>query len=396
MPPEQTFVVMLARGVFRTIPHNNKQRTNMKLLCHLDWLEVYCRRSTLDPPTNAPHLIAKLQPYTTRVYSHVYNVTTDFGVPVATATTDPLSRKSDGGILLDNIMHIKIANYWLYTDKWMDMLQQVLDLFSAEVINISRIDVCGDWQYAANGCPAYKMLHNLAVGKYRKVFQPNWHLHAKSKETLHYNSIGFGSKSSPVFTRFYNKTLELSQATDKPYIRELWKQYGFSDSADVYRTEFSLTGIGKSCVDGETGEVLTVSLDDVSSPKGVTQLFVHWAQRYFDIRVYDNERSNRCTPIKVFPDSPKPYIPLRNPRYATSTRTDRTILNRLMQYLLSNEYDEGDAQAMLYLIKDICDSKNLWDWLGHDYNQLQQMFIDTFITEERQKRQKEESELFPT
>lgn len=357
----------------------------MRLLCNIDWLEVYCKRSTLDPPQNTAHLLCHKEPYTTRVYRDVYRVVTDYGVPVATATCTPLSSKSQGGILLDSIMHIKVANFWLYTDKWRNMLDAVLQMFNATVVNISRLDVCGDWQYAANGCPADKMLQNIAVGKYRKVYQPNWHLHARSEDTLRYNSIGFGSKSSPVFTRFYNKSLELKQAKDKPYIRELWDAFGFSKGKDVYRVEFSLSGVGKMCVDDETGEIITYNIDDICTNRQVCNIFVHLAQRYFDIRVYDNARSSRCTPIQVFPRAPKPYIPVHNITYEESTRTDKTIINRLRRYLLSPKYDDGDALAMLYLIKDIADAKRLWDWLGCSYDDLCAEYIRTHITCETSK-----------
>lgn len=352
----------------------------MKLLCHIDWLEIYCRRhQPLKQPTSTAHLILKHEDYTTRVYKDVYTITTDYHVPVATATLNPLSAKSSGGILDDCVMHIKIANYWLYTDKWYNWLQQLCILFDCDIVNISRLDLCGDWQYAASGCPAAKVLQFLAVGKYRKVYQPNWAMHAKSKDELQYNSIGFGSKSSPVYTRFYNKTLELLQVKDKPYIRQLWESYGFDKTKDVFRTEFSLTGLGKSCVDPDTGEVLTYTIDHLVNPQGVYDIFIHLAQRYFDIRKYDNERTNRCTPIMIFPKAVKPYIPLQNPRYAESTRVDKMILNRLIKYLDSPDYDEGAVQAILYMIKDTCDNKRLWDWLGINYAGLQRKYIHNYV-----------------
>ena len=68
------------------------------------------------------------------------------------------------------------------------------------------------------------------AGRYSKINQANISAHGLDQwDGREWNSISWGAKKSMVTTRFYNKTMELKQVHDKPYIRQAWYLCGLVD-----------------------------------------------------------------------------------------------------------------------------------------------------------------------
>ena len=136
-----------------------------------------------------------------------------------------------------------------------------------------------------------------------------------------WNSISWGSKSSPVYTKMYDKTLELYQPKTntykKPYIRESWLYCGLIDDIDrctlngeqqrVWRVEFSLTSAVKNWVpielDGKQHNYQSLhnTLDVYSSRDRILVMFASLARHYFRFKYYeDGKRKDRCKDKKLF------------------------------------------------------------------------------------------------
>lgn len=306
----------------------------MKAMFSCDWLELYCESNQPIQcgSVRAGSLFMSIsqREYGTRVYRYIYDVELwheeDF-VPFLTICCCPLSP-----ILKPTDAHVKLANYWLYTDMWLNKLEHALRAFCINPIQPSRIDLCADWQYCRSGIAAWDLLNGLVCSRFLKVHQPHWRLHAYDSTKagrLYYNSLAFGSKSSSVFTRFYNKSLELRQGSDKVYIRERWSQIGFDDAQPIFRTEFSLQSLGRKSVDRETGAIVEIDWRRLIDHSYLSEQFRYYAAYYFDIRRADNARRDRCTPLDIFGGSDMSYAAFQNPRFELSTRTDRLVLNYL-------------------------------------------------------------------
>lgn len=53
-----------------------------------------------------------------------------------------------------------------------------------------------------------------------------------------WNSLAWGNLKSMVGTKFYNKTMELKEKSDKPYIRQAWQKYHLvDDSQDLWKID---------------------------------------------------------------------------------------------------------------------------------------------------------------
>ena len=324
----------------------------MRYFATADWVELFC---SLDPFSTLEQMHKEdmkkwyspdgyrvtMRPYGTRVYKCVAEVyiksdilCVEDGVkdwcPLLTVTFHPLSARSSGGIMRDDMCHVKVANYWLYRDDWHEVLQHALRHFRINPIKLSRVDLAVDWQNGVSGIAAVDVMKGLMNRKYYKIHQPSWRANGTDKDTINWHSMAFGSKSSPVFTRFYNKTLELD-TTGKDYIRDCWKSAGFNLQRDVYRVEFQLTDLGTSTVDVDTGEVVNIEMEQIIDRQDIAALFFHYAQHYFDIRkVEPGKKRYDCEPIGIFPDGALPFVVLQRPRYFKTSRTDRMVVRQMI------------------------------------------------------------------
>lgn len=308
----------------------------MKYIVSADWVEVYAHLDSLFPAWvdcdkyYIDDYTMKRRAYGTRVYQYIYDVEKK-GTPLMTITCMPLSRRSQGGIMKDDMCHVKVDNYWLYRDDWHEVFTHALRSFRINPIKLSRVDIACDWQYGECGLFAGDLLAGLMKKKYLKVHQPSWRANGTDAAKMSWHSLAFGSKNSPVFTRFYNKTLEL-QSSGKEYIREGWKNAGMNLQRDVYRTEFQLSDTGREVIDQETGEQFYITIEQIADRRELTFLFFHYAKHYFDIRKAGTaEKRTNCTPIRIFPTTPLPFQPVQRPRCIKSNRTDKLVCRRMIE-----------------------------------------------------------------
>lgn len=308
----------------------------MKYAVNLDWVELHCEFDTMlyreqyGTPDHSKHddFSVRLREYGTRVFKYV-SVISYKDREFATLCYCPLSSTDQGGILNPRMCHIKIENSWCYDDRWYELLKLALCVFRIKPKSLSRIDIACDVQYFECGLYAADLAQGLMRRKYYKIHQANWGAHGSDSDKLSWHSLSFGSKSSPVFTRFYNKSLELSQAKDKQYIREVWKQVGLNTNRDVWRIEFALTDTGREAIDQETGERFDIPLDALADRQTLQGVFWHYAQHYFDIRKNTGQRRYDCPRLRLLPESPSIFVPVQRPRLGTMNTADKMVLNRL-------------------------------------------------------------------
>lgn len=319
----------------------------MKCMFSCDWLELLCSASLsplIEDDWSAKLNLGErykidLMLYQTRVFRRVYVMSympdmahQDVWCEFCSIVCDPLSRKSQGGIMDDGLCHVKVVNYWLYTDKWLKMLKHALGLLVINPLRAARVDLCCDLQHFACGISAAALMKGLAVENYRKVHQPKWTMHAvDGQQRKYYNTLSFGSKRSSVFTRFYNKSLELRES-GKTYIVESWRDNSTLDlDNDVYRLEFEMHDCGLKSIDKATGCVIEIDWQEVADRARIEELFVYYAAYFWDIRKSDNVRKDRCTPLQMFTAPSGVYKSWSNPRYRVSTRTAKVVYNWLRE-----------------------------------------------------------------
>lgn len=230
---------------------------------NIDWLEVYCLENNDFYPMDADFFRRGLyqvieRDYGTKVWGQMFTIYGDDGERLVEVRRAPKSTNENGGygILDPRACHVRLCNRTCYFENCVDWFRSFLYASGYEVMRISRIDIALDFERFDYGDYPAKFLRRYMEGKYSKINQTEIAPHGKdSWNGREWNSISWGSKTSCISTKFYNKTLELKQASDKPYIRQAWAAAGLIDdwhtvtkkakdgttyTPDIWRVEFSI------------------------------------------------------------------------------------------------------------------------------------------------------------
>ena len=195
---------------------------------------------------NCPRNYALKEYGGTNLYKRRFMLFNEFGEKSLTLLIEPYSK-----IIKPNSMFVEVANRLLYRDFSfvLDLLQQV-HMYTWQ--SMSRLDVCCDFNPSV---AQWRVIDGLSDG--------SMYVTGKREGSMYYDFVipgnggvqkrmarclSWGSKSSNIKWKLYNKTLEINellpsgkQFCTKPYIRDMWALNGL-DIQNVWRLEVSIMG----------------------------------------------------------------------------------------------------------------------------------------------------------
>lgn len=309
-----------------------------KFSCNLDWLEVFCLE-----PINFNVIAAleyfnydfKLRPYGTPIYRDVVTVY------IGSLECFEIRCHPYSSILDKRSAHIKLCNRFCYYEKSVEFLLEFINCFGYEFKNISRIDLALDFNCFANGASVSTFIQRYLNNTYAKINQSRVGIHGKDTfDDKVWNSLKWGSESSEVTTKLYNKTLEMKETKRKFYIIDTWKQNGLDLEKDVWRIEFSLKSGYKIAVpnyDEGYIDILDNNINWYIDNSNKLRMWKVLYKKYFDFRrtQYTNrgtkQRKDRCKRVELFnlDDLKKSTYLTRITRKTDVNRTDKILYNRL-------------------------------------------------------------------
>ena len=340
---------------------------------NIDWLECYCLESQ---PRTAEYFAARgfevsIRAYGTRFYQEMFTLYQD-GEAFIEVRRSPSSVGSAAAARFfdPRSCHIRLCNRTCYAYDAATIMQRFLDEHGFIFQSISRIDLCLDFEKFDSGDDPFKFLTRYLKGRYAKVNQCTIAVHGKDEwDGRNYNSVSWGSKKSPVFTRFYDKTLELKEGKDKPYIRQAWASCGLVDDfiqltkkgADgvfykprIWRLEFAIQSSVKNWVCFDVDEMgnathrskrndLTVYANrDILEP-----MFASLVNHYFHFKKFEEgQRKDRC-PDKVLFDFTEESTTYKVEKICTAKSDDshlRALQSKLESYRMLH-FDEDIRKA---------------------------------------------------
>lgn len=351
--------------------------------CNIDWLEVF-----VFEPIDVPHdadffrengYTVHERAYGTRVYRQMFILDDSWGQPAIEIRRDPVSGESDGGILPPNACHIRLTNHACYYNNSGQFLLDFLNRWGYCFQRISRIDVCLDFiRFDSMDYPD-KFVRRYLQGKYRKINQGKIHVHGD--DTWHgqtYNSVSWGSKRSQVSTKLYNKSLELREVHDKPYIKQAWfesflvahpfdcyvlDRKGKKHYPNIWRLEFSIQSSVKGWYrieeDGHARHIHSFrnNLEEWATREKCLEKFFSLVPHYFRFKYYDpNTRKDRCLDKKLF--NPDENLSVYHIDRIANTATPMPLearLKRLLQMYREKKVDLDVRHAVDVLITAIED-----------------------------------------
>lgn len=348
----------------------------MKLVPNLDWVEV----SAVEPrlvPRDENYFIrqgyqVRPRDYGTPLFRSMFTLVSG-GHDFIEIRRDPYSLKRDGGIFEEGACHIRLSNRTCYFYDAIDILRKFMEGNMFRFVCISRIDICADFNYFAHGDNPQTFLNRYMRDEYIKCGQRKFHnVGIDGARYKNNDSCAWKSKTSVISAKLYNKTKELREQGDKPYIRECWKWGGLDVSIDVWRVEFSISSKVNTMLNKKTGEYQRMSLSMFDDKRKQNYEFHNLAARYFHFKhrefTRDGEQKRRrdCRDKVLFLFDPDMEFrtPLKFTEKPQPSRFEKMIIKKLKAIASNPEVMTNIRSAAALLSKAL-------------YNEVLQMALQT-------------------
>lgn len=358
-----------------------------KYCISVDWLQVYCRCNHITEGVYAnekqsivsdgstfevqPYTFElKLLPHSTPIYKNVFEVHSA-GMKVAEVCNAPKTE-----VIARDSVAIKLENRVLYSHVYIELLYALISALKAEYISTTRIDLCydcnklkggrdvGDFLYQFLTAKAGQIGHIVRKGSTRFTCNGS----KKWSQNCKVTSMRWGSPTVSPAGYCYNKTLELIEVKDKPWIRETWQRNGLVSfvkqneldklsekdkqyQADMYslrdyivtpvwRFEISIKSEGMKLLDMGTGELFKLSPAYMHNQKVMEEMFYTYAAKVFDFRENTGQKNVRFYhQMELFENSGAiTKKPIKVCKYSDTGRSEKMCYNKLVK--MSREYTE--------------------------------------------------------
>lgn len=331
----------------------------------IDWLQVFCKSQSINIDyseymqktirSNIPNRYGNYNEYTfikakevivgyEWVATVVYK---DF--TIATIAAIPRDKRKD----LRGCA-VKIANPVLYTSTWYYLLNDLCTALKWEIHNITRLDIAGDFNYFWHGLdPRTFIRRYLSRGKAGYVRLSSNKFSCNGDRDLfraNIDTIRWGSRKSGISVYLYNKSKELKDKKDKPWIRKIWQTAGLHEDR-VWRLEFSISNQGTNMKVLTTGLLHTLFTDDLNRENGIKNYFYAFVDTHFHFKHIEiatngevQKKKERMKDVILFnPDEEIFFKPKSINRARDTGRTEKMIANRLMEeyeYVMSTDRED--------------------------------------------------------
>lgn len=335
---------------------------------NVDWLQVYCHDDNLgflhDIYYGASAYEFKLLPHGTRHFKELWEVIDEDGEKYAIIQRVPHSSiiSADGAI-------IQLCNRELYRPYYASNFIVFLSSHHFRYKSISRLDICFDSNYLYKKLKHSKLIKDLMTGVVLKNNQSKvaWNFNAIANvgKPMECNSCSFGSKSSSVSTKMYNKTLEMKEQKQKPYIIESWGYNGLNLDMDVWRIEISIKSDASTTIRTDSGEIFRLDPDSLRMQELTENIFFSYAEKYFSFKRNNGTKNKTRMPdLPIFPKERSITLrPIRITEEKDSGRSDRIFLKKLHSLLNASEnMDKQTWDSIIEVSNAFALSRGLAAW----------------------------------
>lgn len=354
-----------------------------KYCISVDWLQVYCKCNHFNFEgnihTTGKRIEVKKIDRITPLWLSVYHLYWQ-GFTIAELCCEPRSSTLDRfGCTL------KLENRVLYSAGFATLLIDLIRALNLTYVGITRLDVCYDCNKLHGGrevdsflsaflsAPALQRGHIIRSGS-RKL---SVNASRSSLGVTRISGMRWGSPASDTGAYCYNKSLELLEVKDKPWIRQAWEKAGLvnvwnkeqwdalkdsqkkknitlGDSENfvqvpVWRFEISIKAHAKDLLDIATGELFRLDLSYLESQRKIESVFYMYAAKVFDFRENNGvSRLRDYQPIQLFEfEEHSELKPIHLSLYADTGRTEKICANVLDR--LQMQYNDMGAETSKHL-----------------------------------------------
>lgn len=290
----------------------------------IDWLSLYCDFSEYQ---SREDYVISIMPYSTRQFKVIEEVIKDKEV-IAT-----IQRVSVSSVIKENTGIVKFNNRILYQKNAIEYVKEFLRRFKIKVLNVSRIDICADFNSFQTYVNPHDFIIDFIVGDILKNGRCEFSLAGDHNRFNYYNYFRVGKKTSDVVVYMYNKSKEMRDVKFKHYIYKKWVKNGLDVKKDVWRLEVSISGRGREYIDKDTGEIRDITLDSIYRAEGVAELFHMFINHYFKFKVNNGTKNKtNMKDINLFNVNASAILTTPLPKYKDTTKADKVLCKTLYQY----------------------------------------------------------------
>lgn len=325
-----------------------------KVVVSIDWLSLFCAGKI--PETSKYKFVETGD--TSRQFLKIYKV---FRKNRLFAVVQAYPRNK---ILKADALQVKFENNVLYETDAVVIVQDFLEDLNWQVNNISRLDICGDFQQFKNGLSVQKFIQRLMSHKYLFNNKCECHVYFTSDYQNSYNGLTIGKRTSPVFTVLYNKTKEMKEVKTKAHIVELWKKEELINDNDVYRIEFRLKSDYTSKIVGLGTHSEKMNYKDLFNYEFVKRIFYSLFLDKFNVKVNDGKQNKTrmenlsLLNVESLVVSKIPYTQTKD-----AGRMERILLNKLESIRQESfDMEVAEVNAFTEVMEYLLDTRNLKDY----------------------------------
>lgn len=274
----------------------------------VDWFEVCCYGTPIEEGSRVVNGMKYQiidEKKSTRVFKRLMRVAFR-GLDYFYIQQEPISSALKRGLML-----IKVANRVLYSEKYVSLLLDFLKSFNLQYKGVSRLDIAYDCNYFYNGRSPKKFLHDYICKPLEQkggVYLANVKKHVTFFEksissNTQYSYVKFGMGTGGRSAYMYDKSIELREVKDKPWIRKMWADNGLIDDnkTHVWRSEISIKAQGKQLLNLDTGELFALHPSFLDTYEKICKIFHFYAAKAFDFRINEGQKNRRnFPPLRLF------------------------------------------------------------------------------------------------
>ena len=288
---------------------------------NLDWLEVSCDEDYSLYPCNADFFreqgfFVHDRDYGTRVWGEVFTIEDQDGHDWIEIRRAPPSGNSEFKGLTEYSCRLRVVNAQLYVKDCTQRLLAFLVRFNYTFKRIFRIDIAYDFEKFDYGDQPARFARRYIERKFRKINQCKLRVIGDDNWTdFDWESLSWGSQTSMVSTKMYNKSKELKTVSkQKTWIPMAWFENGLIDDPinrtkrredgtiyepEIWRIEFSMKSKADRwlVIENQGGKhvkktAIPHTPDMFDSPDKLWQRFQDLAYHYFRFKIaeYNDER----------------------------------------------------------------------------------------------------------
>jgi len=288
----------------------------------------------------------------------------------------------DSSCIDSETIFVRFDNKFLYGERLFDRVCIFLEDNNLIFHNWTRFDVCcdfnkffkpsGNFGAGARSYAPDKFIKDYLSGKYRLLNKRRGRKRKgcvwfeDGEKSIDFQSLRLGSKFSPVNVKLYNKTTELRDEKDKPYIREQWKlNNDINLSEDVWRLEFSIMDFNAIVIEDDELRLSLKKLE-ILKEENIALLWNLLREHYFVFYKEDGTKNvSRKKRVDLF-GIEETGLKLRNvSQKEETTRAHKIFIKKLLetqQKIRENNRMKNVVWATDYVAAYLVAQHDLKDW----------------------------------